>query len=405
MVAARATAQANAQTPDYARFDDLLSADERALRDRVRDFVRREVAPIAAGCYERGVFPVDLVPRLAELGLLEEHAPVADGLVAHELERGDAGLRSFVSVHCHLAGSALRLFGSDAQKAKYLPAMARGEVIGAFSLTEPDHGSDPGSMETSARRVDGGYVLNGHKRWATNATVAGVTVVWARLVDDQGNHSADTVVGGADPSGEVRGFLIERGARGFRPVAIEQKLSFRMSASAEIFLEDCFVPDAQVLPGARGLGAPLRCLTEARYGIVWGVAGAAEACFEEALAYSLEREQFGRAIGGFQLTQAKLADMYAAVVQTKLLSVHLGRLKERGALHHTTVSLGKRTNVRHALEVAHTARTILGARGITSESAIMRHAANLESELTYEGTDEVHALVLGRHLTGLDAFR
>jgi glutaryl-CoA dehydrogenase len=342
---------------------------------------------------------------------------VGDGLVAHELERGDAGLRSFVSVHCHLAGSALRLFGSDAQKAKYLPAMARGEVIGAFSLTEPDHGSDPGSMETSARRVDGGYVLNGHKRWATNATVAGVTVVWARLVDGAqdaqagedgsraGAGSRGAGAAGAAPLGEVHGFLVERGTRGFRPVAIEQKLSFRMSASAEIFLEDCFVPDVQVLPGARGLGAPLRCLTEARYGIVWGVAGAAEACFEEALAYSLEREQFGRAIGGFQLTQAKLADMYAAVVQAKLLALHLGRLKERGALHHTTVSLGKRTNVRHALEVAHTARTILGARGITSESAIMRHAANLESELTYEGTDEVHALVLGRHLTGLDAFR
>ncbi|MBI3972684.1 MAG: acyl-CoA dehydrogenase family protein [Chloroflexi bacterium] len=378
---------------DYARFDDLLSPDERALRDKVRAFVDEEVRPLVPECYERGVFPAQLIPKLAALGVFDEHSPVEDGLIGHELERGDAGLRSFVSVHVHLAGSAIRFFGSDAQRTRYLPVMAAGDVAGAFSLTEPGHGSDPGTLETVARPVPGGYLLTGHKRWATNATIAGVTVVWARLAE-----------AGTD-AGEIRGFLVERDTPGFRPVPIEQKLSFRMSASSEIFLEDCFVPESQLLPGARGLVAPLSCLTEARYGIIWGAAGAAEACFEEALAYSLEREQFGRPIGGFQLTQEKLADMYAAVVQSKLLALHLGRLKERRALHHTAVSLGKRTNVRHAIFVARTARTILGARGVTSEAVSLRHAANLESELTYEGTDEVHALVLGRHLTGLDAFR
>jgi glutaryl-CoA dehydrogenase len=373
--------------PDYACFDDLLSAEERAIRDRVRAFVDEEALPLVADHYERGEYPAHLTPRLAALGVLRHDAPVADGLVSHELERADAGLRSFVSVHVHLAGSAIRFFGSEEQQKRYLPAMGRGEVIGAFSLTEPGHGSDPGAMETEARQVDGGYVLYGHKRWATNATIADVVVVWAKL------------------DGEVRGFLVDRGMPGFRVVPIERKLSFRMSISSEIYLEECFIPDSQLLPGAKGLGAPLRCLSEARYGIVWGVAGAAEACFEEALAYSLEREQFGRPIGGFQLTQEKLADMYAAVVQSKLLALHLGRLKERGRLHHTSVSLGKRTNVRHALAVARTARTVLGARGITAEAVSLRHAANLETEMTYEGTDEVHALALGRHLTGLDAFR
>jgi glutaryl-CoA dehydrogenase len=379
--------------PDYARFDDLLRPEERALQAAVRALVQEEVLPLVPDCYERGVFPVQLVPRLAEQGLLHEHAPVSDGLIAHELERADAGLRSFVSVHCHLAGSAIRFFGSDEQRERYLPPMARGDLIGAFALTEPGHGSDPGAMETVARRVAGGYVLDGHKRWATNGTIAGVTVVWARLIEQEGE------------AGEIRGFLVERGTAGFRPVPIERKLSFRMSASSEIFLERCFVPEEQLLPRARGLGAPLSCLNEARYSIVWGTAGAAEACFEEALAHALARRQFGRPIGGFQLTQEKLADMYAAVVQAKLLALHLGRLKERGALHHTTVSLGKRTNVRHALFVARTARTILASRGVTAETASMRHACNLESELTYEGTDEVHALVIGRHLTGFDAFR
>lgn len=384
--------------PDYAGFDDLLTDDERDLRDCVRAFVNQEARPLVADHYERGAFPDHLIPRMAALGLYEHRAPVADGLISHELERADAGLRSFVSVHVHLAGSALRLYGSDEQKARYLPAMAHGELIGAFSLTEPGHGSDPGGMETTATPAPGGFVLNGHKRWATNGTIADVAVVWAKL-DGAGGRGA------ADGSAEIRGFLVERGTQGYRPVQIDRKLSFRMSVSSELFFEDCFVPETQLLPGARGLGGPLRCLSEARYGIVWGTAGAAEACFEEALAYSLEREQFGRPLAGFQLTQEKLADMYAACVQAKLLALHLGRQKERGQLHHTTVSLGKRTNVRHALSVARTARTVLGAHGISAEAVSLRHAANLETEMTYEGTDEVHALALGRHLTGLDAFR
>jgi glutaryl-CoA dehydrogenase len=392
-------------SPDYARFDDLLSADERALRDRVRAFVTEEVLSLVPDHYERGTFPTHLIPRLAALELLEERAPVQDGLVAHELERADAGLRSFVSVHAHLAAGAVRFFGSDAQRARYLPALARGETIGAFSLTEPGHGSDPGAMDTVARPVDGGYVLDGHKRWATNGTLAGVIVVWARIVTAEAATVETETVRDGSPGGEVAAFLLERGTPGLRVAPIEGKLSFRMSASSELFLERCFVPEGQRLPGAKGLGAALRCLNEARFGIVWGTAGAAEACFEEGLRYALAREQFGRPIAGFQLTQEKLADMYAAVVQAKLLALHLGRLKERGALHYSAVSLGKRTNVRHALYVARTARTILGAHGITAEAGALRHAANLESELTYEGTDEVHALVLGRHLTGLDAFR
>lgn len=379
--------------PDYARFDDLLSPQERDVRARLHRFVDIEVMPMIADHYERGTFPEHLIPRLAQLGVFEEHEPVVDGVIAGELERADAGLRSLVSVHAHLAGGAIRLFGSEEQRARYLPAMVGGDLIGAFSLTEPAHGSDPGALETVARRRPGGYVLNGHKRWATNGTIAGVTVVWARLLEPGSGE------------GEIRGFLVEKGTSGFRPVPISRKLSFRMSASSEIFLEDCSLSEAQLLPGAAGLGAPLRCLSEARYGIIWGVTGAAQACFEEALAYSLRREQFGRPIGGFQLTQEKLADMYAAVVQAKLLALHLGRLKERGALHHTAISLGKRTNVRHAIFVARTARTILGAHGITAEAAALRHAVNLETELTYEGTDEVHALALGRHLTGMDAFR
>jgi glutaryl-CoA dehydrogenase len=373
--------------PDYARFDDLLTAEERAIRDRAREFVNAEAIPLVADHYERGAFPSRLIPLMAELGLYQHRNAVADGLVSHELERADAGLRSFVSVHVHLAGSAIRFYGSDDQKARYLPAMERGECIGAFSLTEPAHGSDPGGMETAAHAVPGGFVLNGHKRWSTNGLVADVVVVWAKL------------------DGEVRGFLVDKGSQGYRPVEIGRKLSFRMSVSSELFFEDCFLPEAQLLPAAKGLGGPLRCLSEARYGIAWGTAGAAEACFEEALAYSLEREQFGRKLGGFQLTQEKLADMYAACVQAKLLALHLGRLKEQGQLHHTSISLGKRTNVRHAMSVARTARTILGAHGITDAAVSLRHAANLETEMTYEGTDEVHALVLGRHLTGLDAFR
>ncbi len=378
--------------PDYAAFDRLLTAEELAVRSRVRSFIQQSVQPIIAGCYERGEFPRQLVPELAHLGLLATEAQTArpavqQGLIAQELERGDAGLRSFVSVHSHLCGTAIARFGSDEQKAQYLDPMARGDVIGAFALTEPDHGSDPAAMETTAQRVDVGYVLEGLKRWSTNATMAGVVVVWARRGDT------------------IDGFLVPATTPGFVVRGIHGKLSFRASASAEIELRSCFLPESAVLPLANGLRSALECLTEARYGIIWGVIGAAEACFEEALAFAGRRQQFGRPIAGFQLTQQKLADMYGRLVQMKLLALHLGRLKEQGALHHTHVSLGKRENVRAAQAIAHTARSILGAHGITDQAVSLRHAANLESEATYEGTDEIHALVLGRALTGLDAFR
>lgn len=384
--------------PNYARFDDSLSPDEVALRDRVRAFVQDRIQPRIADSWEDGTFPFDVVPGLAELGVLSELPPVMAGIVAFELERADAGVRSLVSVHGHLAQAAIRMFGTPEQHARYLPRMASGEILGAFSLTEPLHGSDPSGLEVTARRVNGGFRLDGHKRWATNATHAGVTVIWARVVGVDGAPVADG-------SRAIRGFLVDAGTPGFRPNAIHRKLSFRVSASSEILLDGCVIPEANALPGAVGLGAALKCLNEARYGIVWGVAGAAQACFEEALEYSKVRQQFGRPIGGFQLTQAKLASMYGDVTQSMLLALHLGRLKERGALHHTDVSLGKMVNVRHALGVARTARTVLGAIGILDTTVSLRHAANLESELTYEGTDEVHQLVLGRRLTGLDAFR
>ena len=388
----------HASPPDYAHFDGLMTADEVALRNRVRAFVQERVQPRIADCWEDGSFPFEIFPGLAELGVLDELPPVMAGLVALELERADAGVRSLVSVHGHLAQAAIRFFGTPEQRARYLPRMARGEILGAFSLTEPDHGSDPSGLEVTARPVPNGYRLDGHKRWATNATHAGVTVIWARVTNGEGA-----------PLGEgtraIRGFLVEAGTTGFRPNAIHRTLSFRFSASSEIFLNNCVIPEANALPGAVGLGAALKCLNEARFGIVWGVAGAAQACFEEALAYAKSRRQFGRPIGQFQLTQSKLASMYGSVTQSLLLALHLGRLKERGALHHTDVSLGKMVNVRHALEVARTARTVLGAIGILDTAVSLRHAANLESELTYEGTDEVHQLVLGRKLTGLDAFR
>lgn len=378
--------------PDYADFDRLLRPEELALRAEVRAFVGTQALPLIPDCYERGVFPRQIIPAMAERGLLEpegveRRGAVAQGLLAQELERADAALRSFVSVHAHLCGAALARFGSAEQRERYLGPMARGEVIGAFALTEPEHGSDPAALETAARRADSGFLLEGRKRWCTNGTLAGLIVVWAKL------------------DGVIRGFLLPAGTPGLLVRPIERKLSYRASASSELELRECRLPEEALLPGAEGLRGPLTCLTEARYGIIWGVVGAAEACFEEALAYSQERRQFGRPIGGFQLTQEKLADMYGRLVQMKLLALHLGRLKERGALQHAHVSLGKRENVRGAQAIARTARSILGAHGITDAAVSLRHAENLETEATYEGTDEVHALALGRALTGLDAFR
>ena len=377
---------------DYCRFDELLTDDERAAGERAREFVDRDVRPIIAGYYERGEFPRHLIPQLIEIGVHPRYrglsqSPVARGLVCQELERGDSALRSFASVQSSLSMFAIDSCGSRDQRERFLPAMARGEIIGCFALTEPDHGSDPAAMETIAERESGGYVLRGHKRWATNATTAGVAIIWAKC------------------DGAVRGFLVEAGTPGFEVRPIHQKMSLRVSMSAEILLNDCRIPAENALPGATGLVSALKCLNEARFDIVWGSLGAGMDSFEAALAYAGRREQFGRPIAGFQLTQNKLVDMYSELTKARLLALRLGRLKENGRLHHSQVSLGKRNSVRTALDACRTARTIFGAAGVTDDCPAMRHAANLESVLTYEGTEEIHTLIVGQDITGLEAFR
>ncbi|NJQ01343.1 acyl-CoA dehydrogenase family protein [Streptomyces zingiberis] len=384
---------------DPLGLDDLLDAEERAVRDTVRRWAAERVQPEIAGWYERGELPVirELTRELGALGALgmplrgygcAGASAVQYGLTCLELEAADSGIRSLVSVQGSLAMYAVHRYGSEEQKERWLPPMAAGEVIGCFALTEPDHGSDPGSMRTRARREPGGdWVLDGRKTWITNGSVAGVAVVWART--DEG----------------VRGFLVPAGTPGFSAPEIRHKWSLRASVTSELVLDGVRLPAGAVLPGATGLGAPLGCLTHARYGIVWGSMGAARSCFESALGYAREREQFGRPIGGFQLTQAKLADMALELHKGLLLAHHLGRRMDAGTLRPEQVSFGKLNNVREAIAVCRTARTILGANGISLEYPVMRHATNLESVLTYEGTVEMHQLVLGKALTGIDAFR
>ena len=381
------------------RLDDALSADERAVRDAVARVVDGEVLPVIGRHFREGTFPAQLVPRLGELGLLGANlsgygcagvSNVAYGLGLQELERGDSGLRSFASVQSSLVMYPIHSWGSEDQKQRFLPAMARGVCIGCFGLTEPEAGSDPGSMRTRARRDGDSWVLEGSKAWITKGTVADVAVVWAKTED-----------GGPD---SVRGFLVEKGMPGFVAREIPGKLSLRASWTAELAFTDVRVPDRNVLPGVQGLRGPLSCLNNARAGIAFAVTGAAIACFEAARAYALQRRQFDRAIGSFQLTQEKLADMLERIVQAQLLGLRLLRLKDEGKATPVLVSLAKRANVRAALEVARSARTILGANGITDDFPPLRHALNLESVLTYEGTHEVHTLVLGKAITGIDAF-
>ncbi|MBF6603970.1 MAG: acyl-CoA dehydrogenase family protein [Chloroflexi bacterium] len=384
---------------DFLDIDRLLSGEERLIRDTVRSWVADNVSPRIEDWYERGEFPRELFPALGELGLLGMHlsgygcagaSAVSYGLACLELEAGDSGFRSAVSVQGSLSMFPIWRYGSDAQKDEWLPRMARGEAIGCFGLTEPDFGSDPGSMRTTARRDGPGdhadWILSGAKMWITNGGIADVAVVWARTEDD------------------IRGFVVPRGTSGFDTRDMHRKLSLRASVTSELLFDECRLPASAVLPGVRGLKGPLSCLTEARYGIVWGAMGAARACFEAAVHYSRTRVQFGRPIGGFQLTQRKLADMLLELEKGTLLALHLGRLKDEGRIRPDQVSLGKLNNVREALAIAREARTILGANGITLEYPILRHAANLESVLTYEGTSEIHQLVLGKALTGLDAF-
>jgi glutaryl-CoA dehydrogenase len=380
---------------DLFAVDELLGDDERLIRDTVRAFVRDRALPVIPEHFEAGTFPRELIAGLADLGLLGMHlhgygcagaSAIAYGVACEELEAGDSGLRSFVSVQGSLAMFPISAFGSEEQKSRWLPDMAAGRAIGCFGLTEPDAGSDPSSMRTSARREGGDWVVDGTKMWITNGSLADVAVVWA--MTDSG----------------IRGFLIERGTRGFTTSDVHNKLSLRASVTSELSFDSVRVPDSAVLPGVSGMRGPLSCLNEARYGIGWGVMGAARACFESALEYSKTRRAFGKPIGAMQLTQQKLANMATSIVQGRLLAHRLGMLKDQGRVHPVQVSVAKRANVRAALDIARSARTILGANGITLEYPVSRHMANLESVLTYEGTEEVHTLIIGKELTGENAF-
>jgi glutaryl-CoA dehydrogenase len=383
---------------DLAGIDDLLSEDEKAIRDAVRQFGERRIQPYVADWFERGTIddPRGLTKELGELGVLGMHlegygcagmTATQYGLACLELEAVDSGVRSLVSVQGSLAMYAIHRWGSEEQKQEWLPRMAAGDAIGCFGLTEPDHGSDPGSMRTNARRDGADWVINGQKMWITNGSIADVAVVWART--DEG----------------VRGFTVPTDTPGFSAPEIKHKMSLRASVTSELVLEDVRVPEAYAFPEVRGLKGPLGCLNEARFGIIWGSMGAARSSLDTALRYAREREQFGRPIGGFQLTQAKLADMALEYTKGLLLALHLGRRKDAGTLAPAQVSLGKLNNVREALDICRTARTILGANGISLEFPVIRHMNNLESVLTYEGTVEMHTLVIGEALTGLAAFR
>ena len=381
---------------DLLRIDDELSEEERLVRDTVRAFAADRIMPNIADWFEAGTLPRELVPELGKMGLLGMHltgygcagmGPIAYGVTCREMEAADSGLRSLVSVQGSLAMFPIWKYGSEEQKNEWLPRMAAGEAIGCFGLTEPDHGSDPSGMTTNAVLNGDDWLLNGTKMWITNGSIADIAVVWAWT--DQG----------------VRGFLVPRGARGFSTRIIHKKLSLRASVTSELHFDDVRLPADAALPGVQGLKGPLSCLSEARFGIVWGVTGAARSCFEAAAEYSRTREQFGRKIGGFQLTQAKLAWMLADLQRAQLLALHLGRLKETGRITPEQVSLGKMSNVRTAIEIARQARTVLGANGITLEYPVIRHANNLESVLTYEGTEEIQSLALGEAITGIPAYR
>jgi glutaryl-CoA dehydrogenase len=380
---------------DFIAIEAHLSDEERMLRDTVRRFVAERVMPGIEKWFEAGEFPREMSTEIGELGLLGMHLSgygcagvnaVSYGLACMELEAGDSGFRSFVSVQGSLAMFPIWSYGSDEQKEQWLPPMAAGEVIGCFGLTEPDFGSDASRMRTNAKKSNGDWVLNGTKMWITNGGIADVAIVWARTDDG------------------VRGFLVPRGTRGFTTRDIHRKLSLRASVTSELIFDDCRLPADAMLPGVRGMRGPLSCLNEARYGIVWGSMGAARACFEAALDYSKDRVQFERPIAGFQLTQQKLVDMMLEINKGTLLALHLGRMKDAGTLAPQHVSVGKLNNVREALGIARQARTILGANGITLEYPMIRHANNLESVLTYEGTSEIHTLILGETITGLRAF-
>jgi glutaryl-CoA dehydrogenase len=384
------------QGVDYLDLDGLLSDDERLVRQTVREFVDDRVLPVIERHNRAGTFPLDIVPAMAEMGLFGATLPpeygcagmnnVAYGLVMQELERGDSGVRSFASVQSALVMYPIFSYGSGEQKQRWLPALARGEKIGCFGLTEPDFGSNPGGMITRAEKTSGGFVLNGAKMWITNGSIADVAVVWAKL------------------DGVVRGFLVEKGTAGFSAPEMKGKHSLRASVTSELILDNVRVAAESILPGGDGLRLPLSCLSQARYGIAWGAVGAAMACYDAALKYAKTRIQFDRPIASFQLTQAKLVHMVTEITKAQLLSLQIGRLKDAGRARFQQISLAKRNNVFHALEIAREARGILGANGILDEYPVMRHAANLESVITYEGTHEMHTLIVGEDITGVPAF-
>lgn len=386
------------RAPDSVDFIDLsglLSDEERLVRETVATYVRQRVLPNVADWFENGTLPRELGVELGKLGLLGMHlkgygcagaSAVCYGLACLELEAGDSGLRSFASVQGSLAMYAIYRWGDETQKEMWLPAMARGELIGCFGLTEPDFGSNPAGMRTHARRDGSDWILNGTKTWITNGSIADVAIVWAQTAEG------------------MRGFIVPWGAKGFTASNIHRKLSLRASITSELVLADCRLPADALLPKSAGLGAPLACLNEARYGIVWGAMGAARTCYETALEYSKTRVQFDRPIGAYQITQQKLVNMLLELNKGMLLAFHLGRSKDAGRLHPAQVSLAKLNNVREALAIAREARTILGANGVTLEYPIIRHMNNLESVLTYEGTSEMHTLIVGKEITGLDAF-
>ena len=381
---------------DYFNTESLLSAEERLVRDTVRDFVSDEVIPIIEKHYREGTFPSHLVKKMGELGFLGPTLPakygcaelnnVAYGLIMQELERGDSSIRSFASVQSGLVMYPIYTFGSDKQKDYWLPRLAKGEAIGCFGLTEPDYGSNPGGMITRAEKKGNKYVLNGAKMWITNGTIADVAVVWAKL------------------DGEIKDFLVEKGTPGFTAPEMKGKHSLRASVTSELVFQDCEIPEENILPKSGGLKSPLMCLDQARYGIAWGAIGSAMACYNAALNYAKSRIQFDKPIAAFQITQEKLVFMLNEITKGQLLNLQLGRLKDQNKQKFTQVSLAKRNNVHFALEIARLARTILGANGILDEYPIMRHMANLESVYTYEGTHDIHTLIIGSDITGFQAF-
>jgi len=384
------------QGVDYYDIDGLLSEEERLVRDTIREFVSDKVIPIIEKHNRECTFPMHLIPEMATLGIFGATLPakygcaemnnVAYGLVMQELERGDSAIRSFASVQSALVMYPIYTFGSEEQKDYWLPKLATGEKIGCFGLTEPDYGSNPGGMITRAEKKDDGFLLNGAKMWITNGTIADVAIVWAKL------------------DGEVNGFLVEKGTKGFTAPEMKGKHSLKASVTSELIFEDCWIPENNLLPRGKGLKSPLMCLTQARYGIAWGAVGAAMACYDTALNYARTRIQFDKPIASFQLVQNKLVYMLTEITKAQLLCLQLGRLKDQGKARHTQVSLAKRNNVDIALEIARLARDILGANGILDEYPVMRHMANLESVNTYEGTFDIHTLIVGEDITGISAF-